>query len=343
MAHELFGERFYGLRTPAWHGLGFVSPDPITAVQALDHIGGYDVSLVPMLLSDTGEPAGRSAIVRTATTDDPERRIFGYVSPDDYSLIGPRELAELWDINVASPVETLGALRTGETMFLTCRLPDFDVNGDEINNYMLVSHHMTGSAALQIRVTPIRVVCMNTLIAAKRASTETYRIVHNAELKDTLAEWLREVHDGAIERAAFLQEAFKAFADTRVSEAEAVQYVKAVYPDPKMPATRGPAEYVKRQAASYEYAMNYVNKSRDGAMALYGGMGKGMDSPACAGTLFGAYNAIVELEDYRRPAQGDEKNALYGALWGERAITKEEAFDKAVRFMQNGPDWLNVN
>ncbi len=41
MAHNLFGERFVSARVPAWHQLGLVLEEPVSATQAWNLAGPY--------------------------------------------------------------------------------------------------------------------------------------------------------------------------------------------------------------------------------------------------------------------------------------------------------------
>ena len=41
MAHNLFGERFVSVRVPAWHKLGRVLEEPVSATQAWNLAGPY--------------------------------------------------------------------------------------------------------------------------------------------------------------------------------------------------------------------------------------------------------------------------------------------------------------
>ena len=58
-----------------------------------------------------------------------------------------------------------------------------------------------------------------------------------------------------------------------------------------------------------------------------------MDSEACKGTVWGLYNAVVECEDYRRG--GSEKSRATSAVIGDRAVTKQRAFDVALTLCTN--------
>lgn len=39
MAHNLYREKFYTMREPAWHGLGLVSQVPMSAMEIGDKLG----------------------------------------------------------------------------------------------------------------------------------------------------------------------------------------------------------------------------------------------------------------------------------------------------------------
>ncbi|KKL93629.1 hypothetical protein LCGC14_1872830, partial [marine sediment metagenome] len=129
MPASLFGERFLSYREPAWHRLGLVLDEPITALKAFRKMGPYEVKLIPLsAVGMTDVEIPHRAIVRTGTNDDPNNRVFGIVS-EDYVLIQPKEFCEIWDEHVAEPIETIGALQQGETLFISTKLPSFDVNG----------------------------------------------------------------------------------------------------------------------------------------------------------------------------------------------------------------------
>jgi len=176
MSDEVFGERFFGALKPAWHRKGIVLAEPTSATDAYQLMGKYDVTLDP-LFTEYQMPVDANAIVRAPTHDEPTRRVFGVVS-DRYKLITPENMIEVYDRVVSRPVETMAALRNGAVFLLSTKLPNYDVSGDEIENYMLVDNHMTGLGACHVRVTPVRVVCQNTLSMGISQAEETHRIVH---------------------------------------------------------------------------------------------------------------------------------------------------------------------
>lgn len=325
MSHNLFGNRFQDARKPAWHGLGKVAERAMGALEALKEIGKYKVFLAEA--EANGIALERNAILRSPVKDDPVTRCFGIVSKD-YTLLTPEDVCTIYDERVGQPIETIGALGFGETFFLSTHLPTVDVKGDEVENYLLISNPMTGLASAEIRVTPVRVVCENTLIASDRLATEKLRIVHDSTAKQRFGDWLQGVYEEADTTAKVLRDLFVAMASARVRTAEAAKLFEAAYPIPNKPRTNAPKVVVDQRIRWWEENVNLMERRREGAKILFEGLGTGMDTKAAKGTLWGAYNAVVECEDYRKGREDTQIGA--SALFGERAQAKKRAFEYAV-------------
>ncbi len=333
MPASLFGERFLSYREPAWHRLGLVLDEPITALKAFRRMGPYEVKLVPLSASNGVDvEIPHKAIVRSPTNDDPQNRMFGIVS-EDYVLIQPKEFCEIWDEHVAEPIETIGALQQGETLFISTKLPSFDVKGDQVDNYLVAASPMTGGDAAEARVTPVRPVCQNTLILSAHMATETYRIVHVEGAKERLASWLSEIHDRALERTEAIKEAFDILAAKQVSTYLEKKVLEKTYPLPSPPRLNAPAEVLTARQDMFEYICTGQKARRSAARELFHGRGQGSDVPAAEGTAWGLYNAVVELEDYRRGrgVESISRNAMYGS----RATIKAQAFEACLEISQN--------
>ena len=325
MAHNLFGDRFGDARKPAWHDLGQVFGEKISAMKAYKKLGTYEVRLAPVFAD--GIPLNRNAILRNPTTDDPETRVFGVVGTD-YTLLTPEDVCTIFDERVGQPIETIGALGYGETFFLSTQLPTLDVKGDEVENYLLVSNPMTGLQSAEIRVTPVRVVCQNTLIASDRMATQKLKIVHDNTAKERMGDWLQEVYEEAETTAKVLRDLFQVMASTRVKDAEARKLFEYAYPVPNKPNMNAPHSVREQRLKWWDENVQLMERRREGAKELFQGLGTGMDTPAAKGTLWGAYNAVVECEDYRRGRNEDQVSA--SALFGERAASKKKAFEYSV-------------
>jgi phage/plasmid-like protein (TIGR03299 family) len=325
MGHNLFNERFGDARKPAWHHLGQVFEKKISAKAAYKKLGEYSVRLEAATAG--GIDLKRQAILRDPTADDPEVRVFGVVG-NEYHLITPQDVCDIYDEHIAKPIETIGALGKGETFFLSTYLPTLDVKGDEIENYLLISNPMTGLASAEIRVTPVRVVCQNTLIASESMASQQLRVAHDKYVKQRMADWLRETYEFAEMTAHVLRDLFEEMTKVRVRDAEARALFDAAYPTPGKPKHTAVMAVMEQRITWWEENVNLMQRRRDGAKMLFEGMGTGMDTKAAKGTLWGAYNAVVECEDYRKSTKAD--SVAQSVMFGERAAAKKRAFTYAV-------------
>src|SRR4051812_32064266 len=253
MAHNLFGDRFFSFRRPAWHGLGQVLDEQLNATQAFDTIGAYDV-YTENLVTASGIACPNKAVMRAPTAGEDKPTVLSVVSAD-YVLVSPRQVVNAWDGAVTRCVETIGALGAGETLFISTKLPTLDVKGDEVENYMLLASPMTGNDAIKIIVTPVRVVCQNTLIAAKADSTETHRVVHDSRAVDRLKLWLDHIYCKAVERLEAMTRPSRPRADNPAASPVPPNLLKMVYPIPAMPKRLEMPEpvYIERvQQVSYQ-------------------------------------------------------------------------------------------
>jgi hypothetical protein len=341
MPADLFGSRFYGGRgIAAWHGQGFVDDLEHTADEAFDLIGRYDVlklQLETIVTRGDGThiETPHYALVRTPVKDDPIERIFGTVSAD-YNLLRPQEIVDLWDQRTRRSVETMMALKDGKQFIITTKLPAFDVQGDEIENYLMVWNNMDGSTASGANTSSVRVVCRNTFEASLGASKQRMAFTHDAYIKQRMGRWLEDVVERAEAQLPILQEAYEVLASHQLVKArpdapKEVRYVlHTAYPalpeyqaDPLLDKEVN-EERAKRRASE----IRVVDERRVQAFELFKGAGTGMRNKATWGTAWGLYQAVVELEDWKGGSKGD--GLSHSVLFGERADTKARAFGASM-------------
>lgn len=327
MSHEILGQKFYSHRAPAWHGLGLVNDEELTASETFEKIGPYDVHLEDLVTS-SGITVGQRAIVRDPIPGlDDRARIFGVVGPE-YQLITPWNAVKIWDSAVNRHVETLGVLFNGARLFITTKLPSFDVKNDQVDNYLLFTSPMDGLAAARLDTTPVRTVCNNTLRMAQQYASVTYKVVHDEFAVQKLTQWLGGAMEIIEQKTENLKESFRALADRRLTEEEVLRLLELSIPMPKAPLNNAPQHVMIQRAKDYEYARVLIEKQRSAAVEIFHGKGVGMDHPAMAGTAWGFYNAVVELGDYGR-ANKLESRAV-DTLFGQRASMKERAYQATI-------------
>jgi len=328
MAHNIFNERFYSFRKPAWHGLGQIGENEQTATEVFNTMTPYIVTLEPVFtkIGNLKLELPNKVITRHPIPDDNAYRSFGIVGPD-YTIVDPLRTCEIYDEATAKPVETLGVLGQGESLFITTKLPSFTIskNGiiDDVDSYLLL-HSPYGDGAIQVRVTPVRVVCQNTLIAAKAASTESFRIIHDQHVEERMAGWMTGIVDRATKKSEGLAQAFNLMADTLIDDEAAEDTLKRIYVDPKKPSYVPDQSVLERREKAYEATVKQNETFRENVLEVWNGRGTGMDNDLMKGTVWGLYNSVVEWEDYRPTSQDDSRQ--YNVLWGDRSLRKENAY-----------------
>lgn len=338
MGHEIFGARFMSNRVPAWHKLGYVTDVEMNAREALGHIGGdLNYTLSPLFAEVGGErlELPQCAVVRHPTAEEPEYVSMGIVDSANYALFTPGEICDIWDSNVSKKVETMGILQRGGMFFVTAKLQTIDVKGDEVQRYLMLVNAVNGTRSMSAVESPVRTVCMNTLRMAETAALVNYKVAHDRQAKERIGLWLKEAVSVSDKNYETTKATFEILAGKRVNEAAAKAIITASYPNPNRPAQNAPTAVVEGRNERWEKALDLIARRRDMAFQLFSGDGTGMELPAAKGTLWGLYNAVVELEDYRKSSfQGGERmeavRAAESSLFGERADTKKSCLGYCV-------------
>ena len=151
---------FYVRETP-WHGLGTKVMEAPTSKRALE-LAGLDWKVVqePIYTENNELIEGYKANVR-----DVDRKILGVVT-DRYKIIQNEEAFAFTDELLGEGVryETSGSLQGGKKVWILARMPqEYIISGERISPYLLFSNTHDGSGAIKVALTPIRVVCNNTL------------------------------------------------------------------------------------------------------------------------------------------------------------------------------------
>ncbi|HEX2905882.1 MAG TPA: DUF932 domain-containing protein [Phototrophicaceae bacterium] len=339
MAHNIWSQRFYGHREAAWHGLGVVNDREQTAVETLEMLGDYNVELTPLTIEIGGQVQTTNYfhIVRQPTPDDPQYRIFGE-PVRDYEMIPPRTLARMVDDTIGRPVETMAMLGKGEKLFVTYRLPKAThaVGGfDEVQNYLLVYNPVHPGEAAGAYISHVRTVCQNTVRAAISAATREYTIPHRPGASDLLKVWIGEQWQAAQMTIEVINEAFDLLAKKPVKDVQVKWIAQSVYampgkPDPEAPRIR-PFEDVMKE---WEREVERTAELRDTVFEMYAGKGTGLDDPRMRGTAWSAYQAVCELESYRR---GRISSAAQSLINGGRASRMQQTMSLLMADLPANP------
>lgn len=241
-------ETMFYVREKPWHGLGVRVEEAVSSKDALKLSGLDWTVLQESILSSSGEVIeGYKANVR-----DSDRKVLGVVT-ERYRVIQNAEAFEFTDELLGSGVryETAGSLQEGKKVWLLARLPrEYIIGGERISPYLVFSNSHDGSGAVKVAVTPIRVVCNNTLNLALSTAKRSWSMIHTGniqgkiqEAKDTL--FLAEKYMDELGRA------FEVLKGKELSDEQVREYIELLLPMDK-DATPQQVKNIRRLRADME-------------------------------------------------------------------------------------------
>lgn len=347
MSHEIFGNIAGYTRKPAWHGLGTVFEEPVKAVDAVKQIGmDFNYTLEPLVAAIKGADGKRTAlqihdkraIVREAVQEGgPE--VMGIVGPD-YEIVQNLQFAEALDnLTDKWPIETLGVLKRGKTVFFTLKVGAKQLGSSNIEKYFLVTDSKTGKESARFLYTPIRVECQNCLTAALNASAVQGTLVHRRGMADefrfrtSLLAQLLSVENEVDER-------FEAMTKAVLTIEQRDLVFDAYWPQPKKNARaefvdlipdgeEGDLKHLRNMgitaAEEFERLVNRSAVVQSELNQLYEKFNA--EYPDHANTAWAVWNVCVEHGDYANATE----MTPYAALFGDRVKRKRRAFDVAIQ------------
>ena len=321
MSHNIYNEKFLSVRKPAWHNLGLVIDDEIGAVEAGERIG-LPIVYTEQIQTRSGLviPGYKAIVGKDRNTVTPYS-----VVTEDYNEIRHADFLVAWDEATGhASIETIGLLGKGENLFVTTRLPKFDVKGDELDNYLLAANILSGRESDFGRITPVRVVCQNTLNLSARQFSEEFRVVHRGDSIKQIKTWLETVWKTAHAKIEAVKEAYQILADFTPNGVQVISTLLSTYQSPARPET-DPRDDLDAWR-DWEVANKRQIVHRDSVLELFEGKATGSDLRAARGTGWGLWNAVVEYEDYVKP-----RRAASSALFGAGADRKQAAFDSLLK------------
>ena len=179
-------ETMFYTRTKPWHGLGVQVQEAPESKDAL-RLAGLDWKVYQReVYTDSGiKIEGYRANVRNT-----DNKVLGVVT-ERYKIVQNEEAFSFTDTLLGEGVryETAGSLQEGKKVWLLARLPkEYIISGEQISPYLVFSNSHDGSAAVRVAVTPIRVVCNNTLNLALSTAKRSWAMVHTGNIKGKIHE-----------------------------------------------------------------------------------------------------------------------------------------------------------
>ena len=220
-------ETMFYTREKPWHGLGTMVAEAPNSKDALRLAGlNWKVLQEPVYTENEELIQGYKANVR-----DTDRKVLGVVT-DRYKEIQNEEPFAFTDTLLGEGVryETAGSLQEGRRVWMLARLPrEFIIGGERISPYMVFSNTHDGSGAVKTALTPIRVVCNNTLNLALRTAKRSWSMIHTGDISGKIEE-AKNTLFLADEYMTALGQEFENLRKIKLSEKQVLDYIKILLP-----------------------------------------------------------------------------------------------------------------
>ncbi|MCL4540278.1 MAG: DUF945 domain-containing protein [Bacteroidetes bacterium] len=297
-----------------WHGLGTELKHAATAEEALEAAQlNFVVKKAKMYAKIDGDYVENPLAFSTYRTDT--GGILGTVGAR-YTPVQNTDAFRFFDSLVGegeAMYHTAGALGAGETIWILAKLPDYiKVGGkDIVEKFLLLYNTHDGSSVIRARLTPVRVVCNNTLTAALRDSREQeVRIRHTANAVERL-EQAHKVLGLTNQVYEELGKVFNRMSDVKTTKDERKEYTEKLFPviDEK----------------NEEHVVHQVQKREKVLQLEEAGVGAELSR----GTVWGIYNAATEYADHIWPNDSNRDKHLKSIWFGDRGSLKKQAFELA--------------
>jgi len=324
MAHELETQNgvasFASFREPAWHGLGTVFTEEKNTAEMLEaaNLNKWNVRLEDVVVPETlSSDKNYFYVVRDNPTTESQTDILGVVG-ERYHTLQNEDLFSFGDniLDGGGRWETAGSLKGGRVVFGSLALERetvLDPTGvaDKIKTYLLINTSHDGSIAIQASITPVRVVCANTLNIALNRTRKKNGVKQSFKIRHTqTANGKVQIARETLGLANAYMDSFDVMAKSLFEkEVNAKQFndiILAAYPKPE--------KDTKGALTKWENKVDTIND-------IYTGEFNGM----IAGNGWGAFNALTERLDWYRSARGGSNESILAAASGfDPAINAEK-------------------
>ena len=302
----------YAVELP-WHGLGTKVVADLTPEQMMQKAGvDWTVEKQDLVTAGGSTVKSKQALVRSsdgAVLDvvgkgwNPVQNSEAFNFFEEYVKAGDMEM------------HTAGSLNDGKMVWALAKTNDsFELfNGDVTENYFLFSNPHQFGKAIDIRMTPIRVVCNNTLtLSLNKESDSMLKVNHRkefdvAEVKEQMG-IAREKLDQYKSMAEFL-------GSKRYTSDNIIQYFNEVFGSPAKEKVDGVLPFTSNNA---KIAMENLSTQPG---AKFG-----------EGSFWQAFNTVTFLNDHVQGRTTDGR--LTSSWYGRNRRVKLTALDKALEYAE---------
>ncbi len=302
-------ETMFYVREKPWHGLGVEVKEVPTSADALVY-AGLDWEVMQENVYTEGGILVPGYRVNLRSTDN---AALGIVS-DRYKVVQNEDAFQFTDDLLGEGVtyETAGALQGGRKVWMLARMPHrYIIAGDEIAPYLVVMNSHDGSSGIKVAMTPIRVVCQNTLNLALNSAKRIWTTKHTENVMSRV----HEARETLLLAEAYMSElgrGIDCLSQIKLTDKKVMEFMQEFFPvTPDMPE-------VQRK-----------NNLRllDNMKARY------WDAPDLSNVGKNGYRFVNAVSDFATHADPIRKTRNYNENLFLRTVEGNPMIDKAYKMM----------
>ena len=275
-----------------WHKLGTEIKYAPTSDEAIK-IAGLDWDVIPRPIYDEFGRELKGYKVNTRSSDN---KTLGSVT-DRYKVVQNKEAFAFTDALLGEGVtyETAGSLASGKRVWMLAKMENTLIAEENIDPYLVFTNAHDGTGAVRVAITPIRVVCQNTLNLALNKASRHWSCAHKGDIQSKLDE-ARYTLASADRYMKALEEEFGELKLKKVTDKQVKDLTEKLleieYNTLFIKATRQGNIIDFKDALKQQKYEEKLNRKRNDIIAIYN------DKPDLVGTERTAFRFVNAVSDY---------------------------------------------
>jgi len=301
-----------------WHGLGVPVSNDLTPVQMMEKAGlDWTVKEVESYIFFNGKnkPTGLKSLVR-----ETDGKILTNVGENWKPVQNETAFEFFSEFVMAGDMEmhTAGSLKDGQMVWALAKVKsDFELfGGDRVESYLLFSNPHQYGKSIDVRFTPIRVVCNNTLtLSLDQKAEKSVRIGHRVEFDPSS---VKEALGIAAKKLNTYKDMAEFLGKKRFTTDSYIEYLNAVFP-------RTADKKVQGKSLSIDTLSRNAKLAHDSLESQPG-------AEFAEGSWWQAFNSVTFITDHVQGRNSD--NRLYSSWFGGNQVRKRDALKTAIEFAE---------
>ena len=301
-----------------WHGLGVPVSNDLTPAQMMQKAGlDWKVQEVDNFIEFNGQKkfTGQKSLVR-----ETDGRILTTVG-ENWNPVQNSEAFEFFSEYVLAgdmEMHTAGSLKDGQMTWALAKVKDsFELfKGDKVDSYLLFSNPHQYGKSIDIRFTPIRVVCNNTLtFSLEQQAEKSVKVGHRVAFD---ASEVKRALGIATSKLNTYKEMAQFLGSKRYTQDNVIEFFNTVFPRTADKRVQGKALAIDTLSRNAKFCYDALEVQPGAEYA--------------EGSWWQAFNAVTYVTDHVQGRNSD--NRLYSNWFGGNELRKRNALKKALEMAE---------